>query len=195
MAVLAALHHSSKRRKTLSLSTIALIMGGVSVGLSLMVLMAPDVAMNIALKFPRSRLPAWILSAIDLVWSAMLLWDMPMGKLDMYKPLLYIITPLVFVMTVMLMDELLAPRALGGLFLLIASPILAVARLHYSPWRVVVPAITYLIIIAGMVLVMSPYYFRKSAIFLLHNKGRRTFVGIAGLTVACVLTVLSLTVY
>lgn len=179
----------------MNLSTIALIMGGVIWGLSFIMLVAPDVAMNIALKFPRSRLPAWILSAIDLVWSAMLLWNMPIGKLDMYKPLLYILTPLVFVMTVLIMDELLAPRALGGFFLLIASPILTVARLHNSPWRVVVPAITYLVIIAGMVLVMNPYYFRKSTIFLLHSKVRRIFIGISGLAVACVLTVLSLTVY
>jgi hypothetical protein len=170
-------------------------MSAVIVALSFMLLMAPNVVMDIARKFPRSKFPAWILTGIDLVWSATLVWNMPMGTLDVYKPFLYILTPLVFIMTILLMDELLAPRALGGFLLLVACPVLTVARLHDSPWRVVVPAVTYLMIIAGMILIMSPYYFRKSILFLLSNKFRRMFTGIAGLVVAFALAVLSLTVY
>ena len=85
-----------------------------------------------------------------------------MGFLDAYKQYIYILAPVVFIATVVYMKELLAPRALGGFLLLIAVPILQQARWHESAWRLVVVVLVYLWIIYGLLLLLSPWWFRKT---------------------------------
>ena len=86
---------------------------------------------------------------------------MNMGFLDAYKKYIYILSPAVFIASVVYLKELLAPRALGGFLLLIAVPILQIARWHESTLRLVVVVLVYLWIIYGLVLLLSPWYFRK----------------------------------
>jgi len=140
-------------------------------------------------RFPRSKWPAWILTAIDLIWSAWLLFHMPMERFEQFKPLLYVLTPVAFLLIITLMDELLAPRALGGLFLLVPLPLLESARWHPSPLRVVAVVLAYVLVVKGMVLVLSPYQFRRAAQRLLATPSTcRAWAGVMAVSGILLLT-------
>ena len=87
------------------------------------------------------------------------------------------------------------PRALGGFLLLIAVPILQIARWHESPWRLVVVVIVYLWIIYGLVLLLSPWYFRKMYTPLLENETRFKAAAYAKSALGILLLLLGLFVY
>lgn len=117
--------------------------------------------------FPRSRTPGRVLLAIDLIWAALWINRMYLGSFDRFKPLLWVLTPLLIVLCIRYMDELLSPRALGGFLLLLAGPLLNLARFHPSPldptpWRLAMTTLCYLWIIYGLFLLCTPYTFRKT---------------------------------
>ena len=112
-------------------------------------------------KYPRSIWPGRILMAIDMVFAAYAVTTLHLGGFDAWKGHLYWVTPLCIYLGIRYLDEMLSVRALGGLLLLIAGPILAVARWHESPWRLVITTLAYLWIIAGLVFLLSPWWFRR----------------------------------
>jgi hypothetical protein len=120
---------------------------------------------------------------------------MNLGFLEKYKPLLLVIAPVAFVLIALFMDELLAPRALGGLLLLIPAPILINARWHDSAWRYFAIVSAYLMVIKGMYLVLSPYLFRKWCELCLKGPASVRIWGAAGLVYALAWIVLAFLVY
>ena len=81
------------------------------------------------------------------------------------KPFVYIVAPVSFFALVYFVDELLPPRALGGLLLLLANPVLKSARWLDTEWRLVMIVIAYLWVIAGIIFVLSPFRLRQAAEF------------------------------
>jgi len=146
---------------SLELKTVAILAGAALAAASLPCVAAPAPALEWIRRFPRRRLPAWILTAIALLWSAWLLFVMPMERFDNLKPLLYVLTPLAFGLIIRYVDDLLAARALGGVLALAPAPMLDAARWHPSGWRFVVVILAYVMAVAGMALILSPYHFRK----------------------------------
>lgn len=144
------------------LSMMARIAGGVIVAVNLVCVLAPAQMREALRVFPRSRLPAWVLLAFDVTWVAWVMLHAPLGRFEYVKPWLYAAAPAAFVLMAVFMDELLAPRALGGLLLLVANPVLNAARWHESNWRLVMTVIAYLWVVAGIALVLSPYRFRHA---------------------------------
>lgn len=110
--------------------------------------------------FPRSTWPARLLTAADLIWASYYIYDMPLGPADPYKVYLWALCPISIVLLCVFMDDLLAPRALGGFYLLLATPVLDAARWHPSPWRLVVTVSMYIMIVFGMWLILAPYRLR-----------------------------------
>ena len=145
----------------MSLQWIAILLGVLATAGGLVGALRPELIKRFAELFPRSTVPAWIFTALCCVLGAKEALGMNMGFLDAYKKYIYIISPAVFIASVVYMKELLAPRALGGFLLLIAVPILQVARWNESPLRLVVVILVYLWVIYGLVLLMSPWWFRK----------------------------------
>ncbi len=133
---------------------------------------------------------------IALPWAAWMLVSNPplLGSIWLTK-LVYIATPIAFVLIMMFVSELLAPRVLGGLLLLISNPILMETRFHDSLWRLVVSVMIYIWIVAGIMLVLHPYRFRQIGSYFLKNSTRSRMVGVSGLGVAALLFVLALSVY
>jgi uncharacterized protein YjeT (DUF2065 family) len=84
---------------------------------------------------------------------------------------------------------------LGGLLLLLAAPVLAVARWHASPWRLVIVIFTYVLVIVGMWLVLSPYAFRKAMARVIRSNGRCRIAGALGLVVGLAVFFLGLKAY
>ena len=135
------------------------------------------------------------MTAVDLAWSAWLVMHMSLGPFDRYKPALYVVGPVLFFLVVFLMDELLAARALGGLLILIPSPLLDVARWHESEFRLVVTVFAYALVIAGIVLVLCPYMFRKATVWMTRSNAGCRAGGIFGLALGLLIMALALTVY
>lgn len=156
---------------------------------------APAKAMTGLRAFPRSKWPARVLSTVDLVWAAILLNEMPMGAFDSWKVALYALCPLAIILVPLYLDELLAPRALGGLYLLIASPILAAARWHPSDLSVILSFLSYLIICIGIALVLAPYLLGRFIRFATDGAARFKVMSAAGLLGGGALVLLGIFAY
>lgn len=158
-------------------------------------ILVPGAAMRGLRRFPRSRVMGAVLSVAAFIWAGGLLHQTPLGRFEAYRKLLYLALPVVCVLVNTLNSELLAPRALGALLLLIPAPLLAAARWHPSPWRYLVILAAYGAVIKGMMLLLSPYVFRRVGERLLRTEAHcRTWGGL-GLVVAVLLVVLGVTVY
>ena len=179
----------------MNLTAISMLLGMVLAGTSLFFLSVPAIARRTMTAFPRNRIAGYILTAIGLVWAARLLFDMPMGRFDQYKPLLYVITPVFFFMIVRFMDELLAARALGGLMLLVPAPVMRAARWHESDFRLVIIVIAYIMAIKGIMLVLSPYLFRKWSECFVRSETACRIIGTVGTVLGVGVMWLSFTVF
>jgi len=142
---------------------ITIIFGSLLAMLYAPLVFIPDHAKKWIKAFPRNKWAAWILTAIDLAWVGWLLSDTYLGRFEGLKPSLYVLVPLAFVLVVVFVNELLAPRALGGLLLLVPMILLDAARWHESGFRYIIIVVAYIMVIKGIFLTFSPYLFRKGA--------------------------------
>ena len=180
---------------SISLSQLALLLGGLGVAASVWQLLAPAQVRRMLDALPRHVPTAWALTALDLLWVAWLLKNTPLGSFDYLKPSLYIVAPLCFFLLIQYMDELLAVRALGGFLLLLANPVLKITQWHPSEWRLVVTAMAYGWVLIGMVLVMSPHRFRRTVNILVPDDARGRLSALAKLAVSALLIGLAFLVY
>jgi uncharacterized protein YjeT (DUF2065 family) len=178
-----------------NLTAVALLAGILLALIHAPLVVSPAAARRFFGAFPRNRVAAWVLTALDLAWAAWLMYQVPLGRFEGLKEYLPALTPILFFLIVFLVDELLAPRALGGLLVLIPAPVLDIARWHESPLRLVVVGFAYVLVVAGIVLLLSPYWFRKASQALLATDRSARGMGVAGLLVGLVLLVLALAVY
>jgi len=111
--------------------------------------------------FPRSKAPGWILTAIGVFWVSWVVYHASLGRFDVLKPAVPVGAVVLFGAMVLFLDELLAPRALGGLLLLLANPMLMGVRWADSAWRYGVVLIAYAWVIAGCALMLHPWLFRR----------------------------------
>ena len=179
----------------MTLQWIAIILGTLATAGGLVGVLRPDLIKKFAELFPRSTVPAWIFTALCCWLGAKEALGMNMGFMDAYKKYIYILSPAVFIASVVYMKELLAPRALGGFLLLIAVPILQIARWHESAWRLVVVILVYLWIVYGLVLLMSPWYFRKTYAPFMKNEALLKATAIAKTVFGIALLLLGIFVY
>ena len=73
--------------------------------------------------FPRSKSPGWILAAIGTFWACWVIFHAALGRFEVVKPLIPVLGVATFAAIVYFLDDMLAPRALGGLLLLVANPL------------------------------------------------------------------------
>ena len=184
------------------LAKIAIGLGGLLILLSLPLLLLPQWAAARLREFPRSVWPGRVLAAIGVAWASYEVMIMPLGWFDSnavilgqlvpYKWSLYIAGPVLYFLIIRFMDELLAPRALGGLLLLVGSPVLEAIRWHSSKLRLVVVLLVYLWVIAGMILMLSPFRFRKALSFWIESDVRRRLLGNLGLALGLAMVAMGL---
>ena len=159
-------------------------------------LVTPSGARQVLAVFPRNAWLGRMLAVVALAWSMRLVMDMPLGFVEPYKPWLYVIGPVVYFLVVLLMNDLLAARAFGGLLLLVAEPVLASTRVPgLSAWRLVIVALAYAWVVAGMALVLGPYWFRKTVETVCRTDARCRLVGSIGLGLGILMIVLGVTVF
>ena len=138
---------------------------GIAAGLFLLLaglpgLLAPGPSSHWMRALPRSRPIGIALLSVAFIWSLWLLATMEMGEFSSFrKPLLFAL-PVGFVLVLIFVNEFLAVRALGILFLLAAEPLLEAAFLRYEASRLLVTVFAYIMIVAGLFWVTMPYLLR-----------------------------------
>ncbi len=146
-------------------------------------------------QFPRNRVAGAILAALAIGWSALLFWNSPLGWFEPYRQTIPYIAVAVYLLTVTLVHELLAPRALGGLLLLVAAPVLNSIRWEPTAWRLVLTVQAYIWVIAGILLVFSPYRFRRFCNRMDQIRGRHGITGTLFALLGICMAILAMTVY
>ena len=178
------------------LALAACALGGAKVAASLGSLYAPDTARRTWLGFARHEIAGWVLTAIALAWACwLLLKTPPFSVMPRIEPMVYVGGPLAFFILVIFLDEMLASRALGGLLVLLANPVMAAARMNESPISVVMTLLAYAWAVYGMVLVVSPFRFRQLAEYITASRKRFRSGNLVGLGAGIVLLVLGAAVY
>lgn len=145
----------------MSLKWISILFGVLATGGGLVGVLRPDLVKRFAELFPRSVVPAWVFTILCGILGAKEAAAMNMGIVDAIKPYIPFIAVGVVAASVIYMKELLAPRALGGFLCLIAVPIVRTAAMSGKPLFQVLVAVMYLLVVYGIVLLMSPWWFRK----------------------------------
>lgn len=158
-------------------ATTTLICGLICAGLSAWMLAGASSFTAAVKAFPRNALAARVVAAIVVFWTARIFKDFPLDKWEYLKAYLPIAAVISFVMLIYFLDELLAPRALGGLFQLAGVPIIEATR--WKGTHLLMLGV-YVMVVAGMILILSPYRFRHFFEWLYRKPGRATAWG-AGL--------------
>ena len=156
----------------LSLQTAGLIAGLFLLLVSVPGLIKPELARGFAQRLPRSRVAGFTLLTVDLFWSLWLLATMEMGEFSSFRRPLLIILPIGFFLVLRFVDEFLAVRALGILFLLGAEPLLDAAFFRTETSRLLVTVFAYLLIVVGLFWVTMPYLLRDQINWSARTPGR-----------------------
>jgi len=177
------------------LALISITMGAFYVSIQAWSIFSRDSFMRVLRAFPRHKNAAIVLVVIDLVWVGYLIQISDLDRFDYLKPAVYVVGPISLFLLIHYLDELLAPRALGGFILLIAHPILTAARWYESSWKLVIVTITYLAIIKGMIFVLSPYRFRDFTERIFSNPLLLKLSHVSGVLIGGLLISLGFTVF
>ena len=139
--------------------------------------------------FPRNKPAGVILSAILAAWFYWLVKVSDLGEFSGWRSLVLSLTPVSAVLAMFFMQEFLAVRALGGLALMAAEPLLESAFLQDSQARLLLVVLTYVWIIAGMFWVGMPYTMRDQISWVSASEKRWRAAAFAGLAYGALLCV------
>lgn len=156
----------------LSLGNLLVLLGVLGLALGVVLLRFPAALRTGLLAFPRSKWPGWVLTAICVFWVSWVIRHAALGRFEGVKPFIPILAVLGFGAIVFFLDELLSPRALGGLLLLVANPMLVAVRWVESGWRFVPVLFAYAWVVAGCALMLHPWLFRRGTETLFATPGR-----------------------
>jgi hypothetical protein len=156
----------------LSLQTAGYIAGLFLLVIGLAGLIKPSSSQAVARRLPRSRVAGFGLLTVAFFWSFWLLATMEMGEFSSFRKPLLIILPIGFLLVLRFVDEFLAARALGMLFLLSAEPLLDAAFFRNESSRLLVTVFAYLLIVAGLFWVTMPYLLRDQINWSARTSGR-----------------------
>lgn len=148
-----------------------------SIALGAFMLAFRNVAMTAAKAFSRNGIAAVILSSAAFIWAAAIVYVAPLDFLVRFKMIIIVALVLAAPISWFWMSDLLAPRALGGILVLLPAPVLLASRFVDSNWRLVVITLMYVYVVAGMAFIMSPYYFRDFVTWLTRKPVRFTVAG------------------
>ncbi|MEI7901918.1 MAG: hypothetical protein WCK89_16825 [bacterium] len=149
----------------MSLSCWCYLLGFICVLLGTSIVAAPAPLSRFYNALPRSVAAGRILSTIAWIWAGYALWIMQLDFLVPFRKFLPIAVLTCIPLTWYWLDNLLTCRAFGSLLVLFPYELLHTARVHPSPWRLVVATLAYLCIFKGMVLILYPWKMRKATVW------------------------------
>ena len=177
------------------LSAVSAVIGIATAILGLLTLALPRGATKAWRALPRSVWPGRLLAAVCILWAALWLCIMPLGPLSAIRDLLWLLVPIAIASVWIFTPELLTCRAIGGILVLVPTPMLSAAAWHPSPFRYVVIVYAYAMIVAGMYYIALPWLLRDHITWSLAKPVRsRTIAGIA-VALGIFLTILAATAF
>lgn len=179
----------------ISLQAAGIAAGAFLLLLGLAGLLVPGPSRAFAARLPRSQFAGIILLTIAAIWSFWLLATMEMGEFSGFRKPLMFLLPIGYVLTVWFVNEFLAVRALGMIYLLAAEPLLDAAFLRHETSRLFVTVFAYILIVKGLVWVTMPYLMRDHIGWSARNTGRWMLLHAGALFYGVALLFLSFTRY
>ena len=162
------------------LPAISAVIGITTATIGLLTLALPRGTARVWRALPRSVWPGRLLAAVCILWAALWLCIMPLGPLSVIRDLLWLLVPIVVASICIFTPDLLTCRAIGGLLVLVPTPMLSAAAWHPSPFRYVVIVYAYAMIVTGMYYIALPWLLRDHITWSLAKPVRsRTIAGIA----------------
>lgn len=177
------------------LSAISAIIGIATATLGLLTLVLPHAAAKVWRALPRSVWPGRLLAALCIVWAALWLCIMPLGPLSVIRDLLWLLVPIAIASVCIFTPELLTCRAIGGLLVLVPTPMLSSAAWHSSPFRYVVIVYAYAMIVTGMYYIALPWLLRDHITWSLAKPVRSRTIAIAAVALGLALVALAATAF
>jgi hypothetical protein len=138
--------------------SVAIYFGLVLLALYLWIWLSPVKAFAALKNFPRSTWPAWIFVGISLIWFALNLNQVDLGRFNTLKVGLWAAVPLAFYLIVTFTPDLLAVRGLCTFCLLAGKSVLVAVRWHGSPAQFVIALLVYVVMVKCMFLVVYPHF-------------------------------------
>ncbi|MEI6646972.1 MAG: hypothetical protein WCP12_13135 [bacterium] len=161
-------------------------------GISFLVL--PEKMSRVLNALPRQLIVGYVLTAIAWSWAGYALWMMDLDLINPYKCYLPIAVAACIPLTCWWMENLLACRALGAILTLFPYELLHVARVHQSPWRLVLVTFAYICIVKGMVLILYPWQMRRAIVYVTARPWLFRTVAVAHLGLGLLIIVLGASV-
>jgi hypothetical protein len=173
----------------------SLLLGVVLLVKGLFTLAAREPATRMTRAFSRHVWAGRVLSTLAWIWAGWALYSMPLELLVPIRKAIPLLTLAAIPLTWYWMPELLSCRALGGLMTLFPHPLLLAVRAHPSAWRLTLVILAYTSIVAGMTLILYPYYLRRALDWFAARPERMRLCGTASLLLGALLAALGFTVF
>jgi hypothetical protein len=150
----------------MTLTTWCTVLGSLLGVLGVSILVLPEKAARALQALPRHQIAGYVLTSVAWIWAGYALWSMDLDLINPYKRYLPIIVAACIPLTCWWMENLLACRAIGAILTLFPYELLHVARVHPSPWRLVIVTLAYICIVKGMFLILYPWHLRRAIVFV-----------------------------
>jgi hypothetical protein len=158
-------------------------------------LLQPTLCQNILKKAPRHEVLGISLMALATGWFCWVLLNVDLMEYTPYRRLFVFGVLIGGGLVIFYVRPLLTARALGALLLLLAYVLLDACFMRNEPLKLIIVATAYLYIIAGMILVASPYYLRDALDWIYQTPQRAQVAAVAGCLYGVILLVLGLVVF
>jgi len=145
----------------MTLSHWSLLLGALLLFPGVFALALQPTAARLAAGFARHVWGGRLLAAAAWAWAGWALYTMPLELLTPIRQWIPLLTLVAIPLSWFWMADLLGCRAVGGLLVLFPCPLLLVVRESPSPMRLALVILAYAAIVAGMVLILYPYYLRR----------------------------------
>ena len=142
--------------------------------------------------FPRSRVAGTVLLIVAAVWSFLLVRSIDLGEFSRLRDVMLVGIVGGSILTWRFVEEFLAARALGMVLLLSADPLLESAMLRHEETRLLLVALAYAWVVAGLFLVGMPYLLRDAISFMTSRVGIWKISAVAGLVYGIALIAVAL---
>ncbi len=178
-----------------SLASVAIVVGLLYVALHLWVALFPDQFKPLAKAFPRHLLMGQILMGAATVWIVWMCATMDLGEFTPMRQGITIFFGVLGILSLWLLTDYLSVRGLSVLLLLAANVLLDGAFLNNHPLKLIIPALAYVWITAGIILICSPYRLRDWLTWAVEKESRLKALAWPGVVFGGILILLGIFVY
>jgi len=181
----------------MKLSLLTICLGLVVSVLNLYGLLKPSQCTVLARKFPRSQPAGWALMLLGTAWFIYIVNYEPIADFSAYKNIMMLGFGAVGVLACVFVPDFLAVRGLAIVLMLVGKLMVDTGRSHLgeSPCVLLIQALAYVFVIAGMWLTITPWRLRDWLNWLTASETRVRLVSGIRLTFGLLLVGLGLTVF